>query len=60
MKNCRMGKKLVRSRFGLELYVFIKVSFTFSQIASGNILVNLYEGGKSLNFSKDWKDMERP
>lgn len=66
MKNCRVGKNLVRSRFGLELFVFIKklimtlVSFTFSQIASGSVLVNLYEGGKRLNFLEDWNDIERP
>lgn len=65
MKNCRVGKNLVRSRFGLELFVFIKklimtlVSFTFSQIASGSVLVNLYEGGKRLNFLEDWNDIER-
>lgn len=65
MKNCRVGKNLVRSRFGLELFVFIKklimtlVSFTFSQIASGSVLVNLYEGGKRLNFLEDWNDTER-
>lgn len=51
-KHCKIGKNLLRSR--LELFVFIKkVSFTFSQIASGSVLVNPYEGGKSLNFFED-------
>lgn len=36
-----------------------KISFTFSQIPSGSILVNPYEGGKILNFFEDWSDIER-